>query len=298
MEFVCGSCGGTVDAPEELAGTVAACPHCGEEFVVPGNEEGEVVYEEEAVYEEAAAPVRREKPKKRPEEKLGWALWVLILLALATLGVGGYYTYVKVPAVGDWVDETFGIERDTGGRVVRAVEKGPKGVFPSGYYVAGELAGVSGGGLEESMWGAPGEGDEWVVVAASVPAETFVMPEGRYEAMKTEYASRFGEDGAKLFPEIGDCRFFDPAKVALVWPDGEEMEGVLINLDFGVFKGFYQAFESHPQPGAVEENWVRSGEQMPVEVAFAMEEGVFDPVGMRVRFGQYEPVALPATKVK
>ncbi|MEM8955938.1 MAG: hypothetical protein AAGD22_17410 [Verrucomicrobiota bacterium] len=298
MEFLCGNCDGIIDAPEELAGTVVSCPHCGQELVVP-EAEAEEIYEE-AIYTEEVLPARREKVRKRPEEKLGWALWLLILLVVATMGVGAYYAYLNVSAFGNWVDETFGIERSARDRVGKVEQSGPKGVIPAGYYVASVLSGMSGAGAETTSWDAPGEEgqQEWIVVAASVPAEVFVMPEERYEAMKSEYAERYGEDGTKLFPEIGECRFFDPGKVALVWPDGEELAGVLINLDFGVFRGFYRAFESHPQPGVRDDDWVRTGEQMPVEVAFAMDEGVFDPVGMRIKFGDREPVALPATKLK
>jgi hypothetical protein len=326
VEFECGICGGTVDAPDELTGSLANCPHCGEEIVVPEMvasagevggpesapaeewteaEAAELVYEDgEAEMEEAPAtlppaPTPHHRAK-RPEEKLGWALWVLILLGLATAGVGGYYVYVKVPAAKEWVDKTLGIEHGTGKPAKKANSSGARGEIPSGYYLSKKLSGVSGTGSEAASWEAPGEeGSVWAVVAASVPAALFVMPEDRYERMKEEYVRRFGPDSAKLFPAIDECRFFNPAEIVLVMPDGEELVGQLINLEFGVFSGFYQAFESHPQPGTPDSDWIASDEQMPVEIAFLLEdEDRFDAAGLRIRFGKRDAVAVPATRIK
>jgi hypothetical protein len=225
----------------------------------------------------------------------------LIFLGIATVGVGGYFVYVNVPEVATRVDEAFGIDHRAKGAARRAGVSGPKGVFPSGYYLSKSLSGVggAGSGAGKTNWDAPGDGENvWVVVAASVPAAIFVMPEDRYARMKEEYVARFGLDGAKLFPGIEECRFFDPGGVFLAWPDGEEVEGLLVNLDFGVFKGFYQAFESHPQPGTPDSDWVATDEQMEVEIAFLVEEDRFDPAGLRIRFGAREAVAVPATRLK
>ena len=293
----CSNCQGQVKIPDDFPGGEVGCAHCGTMLSVsmpgqpapgPGTAGGAGHHHH---------PISPEEYRMEVQRKRGRGCLIKSIVLLVVVGGGLGYALTKM-SFKELIERTKATSSDYIERFSANFPGGNKesetGVTLLGSYETKSLPGLRGQPGDEGGWKIEDEGKIYFVVVIDVTQRHFLPGEKGYQGFVISAAEKQKEKPSHEMPSQDQCRVFDPKSFKLLVPGGDPLEGALINISMGEYKGFYDSFRMVlPKSATDEEDKEQLEKSMDVEVAFVVEEGS-DLSALRMNFKDLEAMPVPA----